>query len=235
MSKKESRLRLRKKRVQWYLAKNPPPPQTKKNIYMYFIYPHWLVLATVAVFNTKSLPESILKHENIFCKIFLRAVRANTKQSLKFHPRTLQWKIMTAACSGKRGRESTSTLIICLHLFLILLLAIGEDMIYVTVKTCQQIDDRKRTQWYIEHVSGCYLMHCHIDRNIRISVLNGTLWDMGQVHCGICEIGLLSNFVKIFHAEIILKVFFVTKLYTYRMNEFIILSRDMSLHITVTS
>ena len=28
-------------------------------------------------------------------------------------------------------------------------------------------------------------------RNVHISVLNGVLWDMGQVHCGICEIGPL--------------------------------------------
>ena len=29
-------------------------------------------------------------------------------------------------------------------------------------------------------------------RNVNISVLNGELWDMGQVHCGICEIDQLS-------------------------------------------
>ena len=28
-----------------------------------------------------------------------------------------------------------------------------------------------------------------------ISVLNGVLWDMGQVHCGICEIGLLHRII----------------------------------------
>ena len=27
------------------------------------------------------------------------------------------------------------------------------------------------------------------NRNVHISVLNGALWDMGQVHCGICELG----------------------------------------------
>ena len=29
--------------------------------------------------------------------------------------------------------------------------------------------------------------------NMHISVLNGALWDMGQVHCGICEIGLFAD------------------------------------------
>ena len=29
------------------------------------------------------------------------------------------------------------------------------------------------------------LLH-RLNRNVHISVLNGALWDMGQVHCGIC-------------------------------------------------
>ena len=29
------------------------------------------------------------------------------------------------------------------------------------------------------------------NRNVHISVLNNAFWDKGQVHCGICEIGLL--------------------------------------------
>ena len=33
------------------------------------------------------------------------------------------------------------------------------------------------------------------NRNVHISVLNGALWYMGQVHCGICEIGLLHHTV----------------------------------------
>ena len=28
------------------------------------------------------------------------------------------------------------------------------------------------------------------NRNVHISVLIGALWDIGQVHCGICELGL---------------------------------------------
>ena len=35
-----------------------------------------------------------------------------------------------------------------------------------------------------------YTPQCTIQsRNVHISVLNGALWDMRQVHCGICEIG----------------------------------------------
>ena len=30
------------------------------------------------------------------------------------------------------------------------------------------------------------------NRNVHISVLNGVLWDTEQVHCGICDIGLLG-------------------------------------------
>ena len=30
-------------------------------------------------------------------------------------------------------------------------------------------------------------------RNVHISVLNGAFWDMGQVQCGICEIGILRD------------------------------------------
>ena len=30
------------------------------------------------------------------------------------------------------------------------------------------------------------------NRNVHISVLNGALWDMGQVHCGICKLGQWS-------------------------------------------
>ena len=31
------------------------------------------------------------------------------------------------------------------------------------------------------------------NRNVHISVLNGTLWDIEPVHYGICEIGLLRS------------------------------------------
>ena len=37
-----------------------------------------------------------------------------------------------------------------------------------------------------------YIPQCSIqNRNVHISVLNGALWDLEQVHSGICEIGLL--------------------------------------------
>ena len=35
-------------------------------------------------------------------------------------------------------------------------------------------------------------MH-HPEQNMDISVLNNALWDIGEVHCGICEIGLLQR------------------------------------------
>ena len=35
------------------------------------------------------------------------------------------------------------------------------------------------------HIPQC-LIH---NRNVHISVLNGALWDMEEVHCGICELG----------------------------------------------
>ena len=31
------------------------------------------------------------------------------------------------------------------------------------------------------------------NRNVHISVQNGVLWDMGQMHCGICQTGLLFH------------------------------------------
>ena len=35
------------------------------------------------------------------------------------------------------------------------------------------------------------------NRNVHISVLNGALWDMEQVHCRICEIGLYMDHMHI--------------------------------------
>ena len=35
--------------------------------------------------------------------------------------------------------------------------------------------------------------HTIQNRNVHISVLNGVLWDMGQLHCGICEICLWGS------------------------------------------
>ena len=40
----------------------------------------------------------------------------------------------------------------------------------------------------------CHIPQCTMqNRNVHISVLNGALWDMEQVHCGICEIGLFQT------------------------------------------
>ena len=41
---------------------------------------------------------------------------------------------------------------------------------------------------HLFHIPQCTIQN----RNVHISVLNGALWDMEQVHCGICEIGLLQ-------------------------------------------
>ena len=38
-------------------------------------------------------------------------------------------------------------------------------------------------------IPQCFIQN----RNVNISVLNGILWDMEQVHSGICEIGLLQK------------------------------------------
>ena len=41
---------------------------------------------------------------------------------------------------------------------------------------------------HLFHIPQCTIQN----RNVTISVLNGALWDMEQVHGGICEIGLLQ-------------------------------------------
>ena len=39
-----------------------------------------------------------------------------------------------------------------------------------------------------------HIPQCSIEnRNVHISVLNGALWDMEQVHSGICELGQLAE------------------------------------------
>ena len=35
--------------------------------------------------------------------------------------------------------------------------------------------------------------------SVHISVLNGALWDMGQVHCGVCVPGLFSTYKVYMH------------------------------------
>ena len=41
---------------------------------------------------------------------------------------------------------------------------------------------------HLSHIPQCTIQN----RNVHISVLNGALWDMGQVHCWICEFGLFQ-------------------------------------------
>ena len=41
---------------------------------------------------------------------------------------------------------------------------------------------------HLSHIPQCTIQN----RNVHIPVVNGALWDMGQVHCGIYEIGLLK-------------------------------------------
>ena len=41
----------------------------------------------------------------------------------------------------------------------------------------------------LSHIPQCTIQN----RNVFIAVLNSALWDMGQVHCGICEIGLYHS------------------------------------------
>ena len=40
----------------------------------------------------------------------------------------------------------------------------------------------------LSHIPQCIIQN----RIVHISVLNGVLWDMEQVHYGICETGLLN-------------------------------------------
>ena len=43
---------------------------------------------------------------------------------------------------------------------------------------------------HLFHIPQCSIQN----RNVHISVLNGALWDMKQVHSGICELGQLDRY-----------------------------------------
>ena len=43
------------------------------------------------------------------------------------------------------------------------------------------------------HIQQCTIQN----RNVHISVLNGLLWDMEQLHCGIYELGQLNRILEI--------------------------------------
>ena len=45
---------------------------------------------------------------------------------------------------------------------------------------------------HLFHIPQCIIQK----RNVHISVLNGTLWDMEQVHCGISETDLVLTVLK---------------------------------------
>ena len=45
---------------------------------------------------------------------------------------------------------------------------------------------------HLSHTPQCTIQN----RNVHISVLNGALWDMGQVHYGICKTDLLEQLKK---------------------------------------
>ena len=49
---------------------------------------------------------------------------------------------------------------------------------------------RKRPINLITHIPQCSIQN----RNVHISVLNGTLWDTEQVHSGVCELGQLVGY-----------------------------------------
>ena len=42
---------------------------------------------------------------------------------------------------------------------------------------------------HLPHIPQCITQN----RNVNISVLNGALWENGQVHCGICKVGLFHK------------------------------------------
>ena len=46
---------------------------------------------------------------------------------------------------------------------------------------------------HLSHIPQC----TNQSKNGHISVLNGALWDMGQVNCGSFEIGLISLFSRL--------------------------------------
>ena len=61
---------------------------------------------------------------------------------------------------------------------------------YIFVSDIKNIDTTidliRKSQNVLLHIPQCSIQN----RNVHISVLNEALWDMEQVHSGICEIGL---------------------------------------------
>ena len=50
----------------------------------------------------------------------------------------------------------------------------------------QSKNDSPNPKMHLFHILQCTIQNRNV--HTRISVLTGTPWDMGQVHCGICEI-----------------------------------------------
>ena len=62
-------------------------------------------------------------------------------------------------------------------------------LISVLTKCSVKLTKFTNPTMHLSHIPQCTIQ----DRNVHISVLNGALWDMGQVHCRICEIVLLES------------------------------------------
>ena len=56
------------------------------------------------------------------------------------------------------------------------------------INLCASMANLENPTMHMSHIRQCTTQN----RNVYISVMNGALWDMGQVHCGICELGQLS-------------------------------------------
>ena len=58
----------------------------------------------------------------------------------------------------------------------------------------RQLTDFTNPRMHPFHIPQCSIQNrnVHMNRNVHISVMNGALWDMEQVHSGICELGQLS-------------------------------------------
>ena len=51
---------------------------------------------------------------------------------------------------------------------------------------------------HMSHIPQCTIQN----RNVLISVLNGALWDIRQVHCRICEIGLFPSVASVVRGQL---------------------------------
>ena len=61
----------------------------------------------------------------------------------------------------------------------------------ISVMTVEQISLTNPIMHQL-HISQCTIQ----DRNVHNSVLYGALWEMGEMYCGTCEVGLLTTSVS---------------------------------------